>query len=411
MTGMPTRALDLHHAATDDSETPATAFNGTGLGAGLNQIIDDAVGTAQHVGSGSSTPARGKALIASGVTDGAGNQGSIWDRYERKNLLVNGTGRTLQRATLPTADNSYGFDHARVLMENANGFTISQETSTLPAAPGPNYGMRHTVGSGNNGKGGYWQPILLADMPEVAGGAASLQCKLYISNARLANMRVGLMQFTGTADAISGDPVSAWNADGTNPTLATNWAFVNTPASQALAATTWTTVYIENMAVSSSAKNLAVMVWNDARTTTAADYFIVTDIQLERGAVCTAVERIPQPIEQLLCLPWYEEQGGDNSSEPLDDGQAFSTTQAIPLVSFFPKRIVPALSVSAAADFAVTQANATVTALTTLTLGVASKRRATLVATVGSAVLVAGSATRLAANSTTNARLKWSAEP
>jgi hypothetical protein len=410
MAGMPTRQLTLSHAATDSSETPATAFAGTGLGAGLNAIIDDAKGTAVKVGSGASSPSRGKVLVGSGQVDADSNQQSIWVPYQGKNLIANGTGRTKQRTTMPTTDNSYAIDRMRLLMEQTNGWTISQETSTLPTAPGAQYGFRFTVGAGSAGKGGGFWPVVAADMAEVAGGVLSLQANIYISNARLTNMRIGIAQFTGTADAISGDPVSTWNADGTNPTLAANWSFASTPASLALAATTFGAKYAENVAISSSAKNVAMLVWCDGRSINAADFFIVTDIQCERSAVCTSVERVPEPIERVLALAWYEEFGGDNSAEPFDQAQCFSTTQAIAVVSYFPKRIAPAFSMSAATDFSITQSNASTTALTTLTLGVASKRRASLVATVGSAVLAAGNASRLAAN-TTNARLQFSSEP
>jgi hypothetical protein len=385
MAGMPTRQLTLSHAATDSSETPATAFAGTGLGAGLNAIIDDAKGTAVKVGSGASSPSRGKVLVGSGQVDADSNQQSIWVPYQGKNLIANGTGRTKQRTTMPTTDNSYAIDRMRLLMEQTNGWTISQETSTLPTAPGAQYGFRFTVGAGSAGKGGGFWPVVAADMAEVAGGVLSLQANIYISNARLTNMRIGIAQFTGTADA-------------------------STPASLALAATTFGAKYAENVAISSSAKNVAMLVWCDGRSINAADFFIVTDIQCERSAVCTSVERVPEPIERVLALAWYEEFGGDNSAEPFDQAQCFSTTQAIAVVSYFPKRIAPAFSMSAATDFSITQSNASTTALTTLTLGVASKRRASLVATVGSAVLAAGNASRLAAN-TTNARLQFSSEP
>jgi hypothetical protein len=327
---------------------------------------------------------------------------------EHKNMLVNPTGRTKQRNTLPTTDNAYGFDHWRVLMENANGCTLSQETVDLPT-PGPGYAVKLTVGSGNNGKFGHWQPILFEDMRDVAGGTVSVQVALKASTTALANVRIGVMQFTGTADSISGDPVTTWGGTGTNPTLAANWTFANTPASLSIT-TTYATYTVASISVTAAAVDLAVMVWNDARTTATGASILITDVQLERGVSCTNVERLAGPLERVLALSWYEEVGGDNSAEPFDQGQCFVATQAVFVVSFAPKRVVPSFSLSTATDFSLTQANATLTALTGLTLGVASKRRASLVASVGSSVLTAGDASRLAAN-TTNARLQFSAEP
>ncbi len=407
MTDFPNGTFDLPVAATDNSETPATAFGGTGLGAGLNRFRTNIIALGAKLGFVAGTPSRGTALIGSAT-------GSLWDRTARPTMLRNGNGRIKQRATLPTVDNSYGFDGWRTLMENANGFTLSQETSTLPTAPGALYGMRHTVGSGNNGKGGCWQPVLFADMEDVPGGVVSLQCKLYISNARLANMRFAVMQFTGTADnggTAFPDPITTWGADGTNPTPATNWAFANTPASQALTATTWTTVYIENVSISSSAKNLAVMVWNDARTTTAADYFIVTDIKLERGAVCTAIERADQGLEEKRCLDWLQViDASANSSATFANGMVSTTTDAYCSLQYLQRmRAVPTVSISAAADFALHDA-ASVIACTAL-VGAFPTRNACRMQGTVAAGLTVGHACRLVANTTVAATINLVAEP
>lgn len=402
-------------AVSAGSNFLSTMFGGSiAHSTGINLILSNLIATQKRLGTGSQTaPGRGLALIGTGTADGDGNQGSIWDTNARRNLLVNGTGRTKQRATLPITDNSYASDRSRILMENANGFVVTQETTTLPTAPGALYGKRYTVGSGNNGKGGDWMPLLNADMNDLPGGVVSAQCKLYISHTRLANMRVGLMQFTGTADAISGDPVSAWGADGTNPTLAANWAFVNTPASLALAATTWTTVRVDNQTLSSSAKNIALLVWNDARTTTAADFFIVTDIQLERGAVCTDVERIPEALERLLCQDWLLVIGGGDANEALGAGQATSTTISRVDYQFGRSmRTLPAGSVSAAADWSVTAATGALTACSTFTFALNTPRNVSMVATAGSGTpLVAGNASRVIASTTTSARIFLTAEP
>lgn len=413
MTGMPTDALDLADAATDNSATPATAFGGAkNLGTGLNEIIADAEATGTKVGPGASAPARGKALVGTGVTSASGKQQSIWDRFSRRNLIVNGTGRTKQRATMPTTDNSYAIDRMRLLMENANGFTITQETSTLPAAPGAKYGYRFTVGSGTNGKGGGFWPVISPSMGEVAGGVLSLQAALYISNARLANLRIGVAQFTGSADAISGDPVTTWGADGTNPTLAASWSFANTPTSLALSATTWAVKYAENVSISASATNVAVVVWNDARTTTAADFFIVTDIQLERGAVSTAIERVDEGEERALCRDWLRAFGGDDASEYIGSGPALGATQAVVFIPFgHPLWKLPtSVTVSAATHWSLFDSTSGAVACNgTLTLNNPSRNAVEATVTVAAGLSTSRPVLMLA--NTLSARLFASAEP
>jgi hypothetical protein len=264
--------------------------------AGINKMIHDIAEAWNKLGLGSSVPARAEALFGSG----AGT--TIYDRLARRNLLMNGSCRTKQRTTMPTVDNSYGFDGWRVLMENANGCTLAQESADLPTL-GPAYAAKLIVGAGNNGKFGHWQPILYEDCRDIAGGVVSLQGQIKASNARLANTRLAVMQFAGTPNAISGDPISAWGADGTNPTPAASWSFAGTPISLGVT-TAWLPYYVENVPISSAAKNLAVMYWCDARTTTVGDYLLATDVQLERGAVCSAVDRVPLAQEIWDAYYW-----------------------------------------------------------------------------------------------------------
>jgi hypothetical protein len=327
-----------------------------------------------------------------------------------KNLIVNGTGRTKQRGTMPTTDNSYAIDRMRLLMENANGFTITQETTTLPTAPGANYGYRFTVGAGNNGKGGGFWPVVAPDMEGVAGGLLSLQAQFYISHVRLANLRMGIAQFTGTADAISGDPVSAWGADGTNPTLAASWSFADTPVSLALSATTFTQKFSQNVSISSSAKNVAVLIWNDARTTTAADFFIVTDIQLERGAACTAVERTPEPIERALCLDWLEVIKAAATTALFATGVITSATTGALSIRYLPKRIAPTLSTSTLSDFQLQDGSVAPSATVLSLAGATAVGQCSLNVTAGGGGLTTGRGGGLF-SANTNATLTLSSEP
>lgn len=242
-----------------------------------------------------------------------GLPGYLTSPYVGKNLLFNGMGRTnllgLYGASLPTTDNAEAISHWRVLMENANGFTVSQETSNLPV-PGPGYGMKYTVGSGNNGKGGTCQIIPYSRSRRCAGDVVSLQGKIY-ATAGIANMRMAPIQWAGTADnggTAFADPVTTWGADGTNPTLSGSWTFPVAPTNLGVTAAWQATPFkVENVPILSTTNNLGVVVWCDDRTTTqTTDYFIATDLQLERAASCSTFEEADPRLEMMDALAFYE---------------------------------------------------------------------------------------------------------
>jgi hypothetical protein len=106
------------------------------------------------------------------------------------------------------------------------------------------------------------------------------------SDARIGDVRAAVVNWTGTEDAVSADPISVWGAAGTVPTYIAGYANANAPANLS-PTTSWATYKIEGVSISASATNLAVFVWIDDKTTTAGDYLLVTDVQLEKGAICT----------------------------------------------------------------------------------------------------------------------------
>lgn len=226
-----------------------------------------------------------------------------------RNRLKNGDARVCQRTTMPVTDNSYAIDAMKLLMESATGWTISQETSNTPSGGSP-CGFKFTVGATNNAKGGGFWPVTFPNMADIRSGECSIQFKGIISDARIGDIRVGLIQRTsGTVDTFA-DPVSAWGAAGTNPTLTDGWAFVNTPTNVNLT-TSWSiAVKVEGQTISASANALGILIWCDDKTTTTGDFFIVTDLQLERNDVCREVER-PDYDEQLVrCEAWLQVFGG-----------------------------------------------------------------------------------------------------
>lgn len=227
---------------------------------------------------------------------------AAWHGSNLENRIINPEGAILQRSAVGTTDNSYTVDRWRLLLEAANAATVSQITSSLPTQA--QYAIRLTAGSGNNNKFGLWQVIEGINCRDMTGQ------KVYLTfyakaTAGLSNIKAGIVEFTGTEDSVSGDPISSWGADGTTPTLAANYAFLNTPANLSVG-TSYAQITTIAVTVGSSMKNLAVFIWNDDKTTTAStDQLEVTMIELRHGAAALPYRARPITVEQELCARYY----------------------------------------------------------------------------------------------------------
>ena len=120
----------------------------------------------------------------------------------------------------------------------------------------------------------------------LASGKVSLSFKMKASDASIDDVRAAVVSWSGTADTVTSDIVSAWEAEGTNPTLITNATYENTPAN--LSPTTSFAEYkIENITVdTSNTGNLLVFIWSGVTDVEADDSLFITDVQLETGVAC-----------------------------------------------------------------------------------------------------------------------------
>lgn len=224
------------------------------------------------------------------------------------NDIINGSLAVNQRVTMPTTDNAYCVDMVRLILGAANAATVAQDTADVPVGAG--FALKLTVGAGNNNKFGVLFPLENVNILKYRGGVASVIVPLK-ATAGLTDgtgkIRIGILQWTSTADSISATPVSAWGAEGTNPTLIANWAFANTPAAIAVT-TAWADYTVINVAISASATNLALMIWSDDKTnTTTTDILRIGGyITMTPTATAPMASVAPYPIEKANCMRWYE---------------------------------------------------------------------------------------------------------
>jgi hypothetical protein len=120
------------------------------------------------------------------------------------------------------------------------------------------------------------------------------------ATTNLDNLKCAIVSWSGTADTYTTDIVSAWNAEGTNPTLVANWTYENTPVNLS-PTTSYATYRVQGIIDASSVANVAVFIWSDVTTTTVtSDILYLADVQAEIGAVATPFERRHRVLETLL---------------------------------------------------------------------------------------------------------------
>jgi hypothetical protein len=284
-----------------------------------------------------------------------------------RSRVINGQFVINQRGAATVADNAYGWDRFRVLGEFA---TATIYADSFNAAGGDVYGGALQF-TGTTDKGGIFQVIEGHNCKDLRGKTVTLSMRLVVNNARLGNMKIGILEWTGTEDATTGDPVSSWGADGVTPTLATNWAFKNTPTN--LNVTTSSAIYSTTVTLGSTFTNLAVMIWNDDKSYTAADNFGITNVQLEEGGVVTPYDQRMYGQEYSLCLPYYWRIGQGVTATSFGMGYCPATTQ-FRFCMQYPAlmRGVPQITSTAGSTFEVVNLPAGVftgSALTAVTVG------------------------------------------
>ena len=273
-----------------------------------------------------------------------------------RNRIINGEFGVAQRGTSFVSgannDDSYNLDRWYVLSNGNDAVDITQETSTVPTNQLTAIALDVETA---NKKFGIAQIIEQKNCIGLIGGNVTLSFKAKVSSTtKLDNVKAAVVAWSGTADTVTSQIISAWGAEGTDPTLIANATFENTPANLSVT-TSYATYTLTANVDTASTKNLIVFIWSDVTDTTAGDFLYITDVQLEAGSTATDFERRPYETELAFCQRYYYRflSGTDGY---FGFGQCYSTTIAGIQVNFpTPMRSAPsALEQSGtAADYAV----------------------------------------------------------
>ncbi|MES2845649.1 MAG: hypothetical protein V4747_11520 [Pseudomonadota bacterium] len=330
-----------------------------------------------------------------------------------RNRLINGAMVIAQRGTSFTSattpannDDAYTLDRWYILSDGNDVVDVTQETSVVPTN-----GYRaialdvETV----NKKFGIAQIIEQANCIGMIGGEVTLSFKAKVSaTTKLDNVKAAIIAWSGTADTVTSDIISAWGAEGTAPTLIADATYENTPANLGLT-TSYATYRVTATVDTASTKNIIVMIWSDVTDTTLGDFLYITDVQLEVGTVVTPVFEHLRVAQDLINCQRYTYALDGNGRRM---GNSFNkTTTVAEMYVIFPVTMrtgATLTAVGAGSDYAIAYLNTAQACSVVPALATSSPFGTTINLTVASG-LTAGQASNGFLNSNTG-RLILSSE-
>ena len=247
-----------------------------------------------------------------------------------RNLIINGNMAVAQRGTSFTStdslnnDDTYNLDRW-YLLSDGNDIVDVTQSSTAPDDQLTSIALDVETA---NKKFGIAQIIENTNCTGLIGQTCTLSFKAKCSAVdKLDNIKCAIVSWDSTADSVTSDLVSAWGVEGTNPTLASDWTYENSPANLNVT-TSWATYSVSADIDTSSTTNVGVFIWSDVTDTTAGQFIYITDVQLEAASSATDFERVPYQFNLMSCQRYFEIcgsgfAGGTNSGGDAVDGSLF----------------------------------------------------------------------------------------
>ena len=228
----------------------------------------------------------------------------------RKNYLINGGFAIAQRGTTFTStgsannDDAYVLDRWYILSDGNDVIDVNQETTTVPTNGQFAIGLDvETV----NKKFGIATIIENKDCIGLIGNTVTFSFKAKVSaTTKLDNVKAAIVAWSGTADTVTSDIISAWGVEGTNPTLVANATYEATPSNLSVT-TSYATYNVSATVDTASTKNLILFIWSDVTDTTLGDFLYIAEAKLELGSTATAFVYAGETIQGELaaCQRYY----------------------------------------------------------------------------------------------------------
>jgi hypothetical protein len=289
--------------------------------------------------------------------------GSAWVNIDtsvaasvNKNYLINGGFAVAQRGTSFTStggannDDTYTLDRWYILSDGNDAIDVTQDTTTIPT--NGEFAIALDVETVNK-KFGIATIIENKDVIGLVGNTVTFSFKAKVSaTTKLDNVKAAIVAWSGTADTVTSDIISAWGAEGTNPTLIANATYENTPANLNLT-TSYATYSITAAVDTASTQNLILFIWSDVTDTTAGDFLYIAESKLELGSTATAFEYAGGTFQgELAACQRYFYNALTGTSLILCSAYAGTSTSVAGIINFpVTMRVTPTLSATTGTDF------------------------------------------------------------
>ena len=276
----------------------------------------------------------GDVLTAANMNDLSGTLNTLSGAAStvNKNYLINGGFAVAQRGTSFTSgannDDAYTLDRWYILSDGNDAIDVTQETTTVPT--NGEFAIALDVETVNK-KFGIATIIENKDVIGLVGNTVTFSFKAKVSaTTKLDNVKAAIVAWSGTADTVTSDIISAWNAEGTNPTLIANATYENTPANLNLT-TSYASYSITAAVDTASTQNIILFIWSDVTDTTLGDFVYIAEAKLEKGSSASAFEYAGGTFQGELaaCQRYYYRRTAVDTYEALTQPfNASSTTRA-----------------------------------------------------------------------------------
>lgn len=315
-------------------------------------------------------------VAAGGITDGVNytfSDGSNANTYFDGNVLINTDFRISQRtkpgsaalynstSLYPNNDDAFTLDRWYILSDGNNRVIVSRDTVNVEQDMPACCKLEVVTTSATGFKFGIAQMVEDSNCVGLIDTVVTLSFKAKVSStAKLSNVKAAVVEWTGTANAVTSDIVSTWEAAGTDPTLIANAAYVTTPVNLQVG-TTWGT-YVLTGTVSANCKNLIVFIWSDVKDTTAGDFINIGDVVLEAGGAPTGYKRELTSSVLDQCYRYFYPVWARASGHPYQFVTVITSTRLDGIFNF-PQEMfrVPTVSNSGASTFRIVYTGTTAT--------------------------------------------------
>jgi hypothetical protein len=229
--------------------------------------------------------------------------------FMSRQAIINGNFDVWQRQAsgVDFNDDTYAGPDRWNMISDGNTAWACARSASVPTKS--MYSSLHVCRTANKQMG--WVQILESvDSKKLFGGNVSLSFSARTTADKVVNnLRAAVIAWSSTADAVTSDVVATWAGNGTNPTLATNWTYENTPSNLALT-TDFQTFKIEGIVLdTASTANIAIFIWVDDTDAAQNDEVRIAQVQLCAGDVALPFQPKSYEEELRACQRYYIQDG------------------------------------------------------------------------------------------------------